>query len=131
MTDPLIVETLDMWGISIMGLTNVQTVENVRDEINSMGLPVLGRVRSGRIFGKGSSGGLSVGAEQLVQLVTKQSNHKNSLAFEDEKEESRPKYEDEEDLPEDNSDLEDELLEAEEYEESTMTREEILNLSFR
>lgn len=126
-----VVETLDVWGISIMGLTNVQTVENVRDEINSMGLPVLGRVGSGRTLGKGSSGGLSVGVEELVQLVMKQSNYDNSLAFEDEKEESRPKYEDDEKLAEGSSDLEDEMLEAEEYEESTMTRKEILNLSFR
>jgi len=126
-----IVETLDVWGISIMGLTNVQTVENVTDEIHSMGLPVLGRVGSGRTLGKGSSGGHSVGVEELVQLVMKQSNDENSLTFEDEKEESRPTYENKEELTEDNPDLVDAGSEAEEYEESTMTRKDILNLSFR
>lgn len=66
-----------------MGLTNVQTVENVIDEIADMGLPVLGRVGSGRTLGKKNSIGVdgqnSVGVEELVQLVLKKMDDSSSM----------------------------------------------------
>lgn len=69
-----IISVFDEWGIAVMGLTNVQTVENASDEIADMSLPVLGRVGSGRTLGKKSNNGSgenSVGVEELVQLVLK------------------------------------------------------------
>mmetsp|Transcript_12374 Transcript_12374/g.23188 ORF Transcript_12374/g.23188 Transcript_12374/m.23188 type:complete len:519 (-) Transcript_12374:15-1571(-) len=80
-----IVETLDKWGISVMGLTNVPQIETVEKEGRSLGLLLLGRVGSGRILGMngkqgigtgtGTGGGrdASVSIEDLVQLVWKQS----------------------------------------------------------
>jgi septum formation inhibitor MinC len=78
---PSIVETLDKWGISVMGLTNVPNIETIGDDIHSLGLPVLGRVGSGRVLGKnGKKGGRdAVSIEDLVQLVLKQSNHEENV----------------------------------------------------
>jgi len=123
-----IVEKLDEWGISIIGLTNVQTVENVRDEINSMELPVLGRVGSGRTLGKGASGvrGNSVSVEELVQLVLRQCNDNDSLLLSGEDEDGTRQTE----LAGDNdSGLGD--ITSHECVETTMTREAILHLTFR
>ena len=74
-----IVSVLYDWGILVVGVTNVQTVENVNDEVSKMCLPVLGPVGSGRLLGKGSNnmgGGASgnaVGMKEFVHLVLKHS----------------------------------------------------------
>jgi septum formation inhibitor MinC len=124
-----VVETLDEWGISIMGLTNVQKVENIRDEINTMELPVLGRVGNGRTLGKGSSGvtGDSVDVKELVQLVLKQCNNNDSLLQLRENESGGAKQ------PEFTGGIESDLedMETQEIGEPSMTRQEILDLTFR
>jgi Septum formation inhibitor len=74
---PSIVDTLDQWGITVMGLTNVPNIETIGKEVTSLGLPVLGRVGSGRVLGmNGKKGGkAAMNIEDLVQVVLKQSSH--------------------------------------------------------
>lgn len=126
-----VIDTLDQWGITVMGVSNVQTVENVSQEMDALALPVLGRVGSGRTLGnkgKGLGGSASatkdgsgsVGVEELVQLVLKKMEDEN------EHEDYDKEYEhDEEGEHEDGHELEEQL------QVHVVPTEEILQLSFR
>lgn len=82
---PSIVETLDQWGITVMGLTNVPNIQSIGKEVTSLGLPVLGRVGSGRVLGmNGKKGGkAAMNIEDLVQVVLKQSGHDGEKTVKD------------------------------------------------
>lgn len=82
-----IITAFDQWGITVMGLTNVQSIENIGDEVSRLGIPVLGRVGTGRTLGKKNSSSIKdnndVDLDDLIQLVMKKNIENDSTIIEE------------------------------------------------